>query len=176
VETLHRELSDRKVDLLITRRWVPIADERLEFEFLFDESFVVVAGARSRWVRRRDIALAELVNESWVLPSPESGFGLAVVEAFHSCGLDCPRTTVVAVPPEVRISLLMTGRYLTIFPASAVRLPARRPELRVLPVELPITRVPNGIVTLKNRTLSPVARLFADGARKVAKLLAKTEG
>jgi hypothetical protein len=36
--------------------------------------------------------------------------------------------------------------------------------------------VPNGIVILKNRTLSPVAQLFADGARKVAKPLAKAEG
>src|SRR5215470_17214791 len=119
VETLHRELSDRKVDLLITRRWVPIADERSDFEFLFDESFVIVAGAQNPWIRRRKIALAELVNESWVLPPPESRFGLAVMEAFRSSGLDCPRTTVVAIPPEVRISLLMTGHFLTIFPASA---------------------------------------------------------
>jgi DNA-binding transcriptional LysR family regulator len=176
VETLHRELSDRNVDLLVTRRWVPIADERLEFEFLFDESFVIVAGAQNRWVRRHDVALAELVNESWVLPSPESRFGLALMEAFHSCGLHYPRATVVAVPPEVRISLLMTGHYLTIFPASALRFPAKRPGLRVLPVELPMARVPNGIITLKNRTLSPVAQLFADGARKVAKPLAKTQG
>ena len=48
-----------------------------------------------------------------------------------------------------------------------------RPELRVLPVELPMARVPSGIVTLKNRTLSPVAQLFVDAARKVAKPLAK---
>jgi DNA-binding transcriptional LysR family regulator len=84
--------------------------------------------------------------------------------------------TVVAIPPEVRISLLMAGRYLTIFPASALRFPTRRPELRVLPVQLPIARVPNGIVTLKNRTLSPVARLFVDNARKVAEPLTKIKG
>jgi hypothetical protein len=42
-----------------------------------------------------------------------------------------------------------------------------------LPVELPIARLPNGIVTLKNRTISPVAQLFIDGAREVAKPLAK---
>jgi hypothetical protein len=42
-----------------------------------------------------------------------------------------------------------------------------------LPVELPIARVPSGIVTLKNRTLSPVVQLFVDSARKVAKPLAK---
>jgi DNA-binding transcriptional LysR family regulator len=176
VQTLHRKLSDRKVDLLITRRWAPIADERLGFELLFDESFVVVAGAQNPWARRRKIALAELVNESWALPPPETEFGLAMMKAFRSRGLDCPRTTVVAIPPEVRISLLMTGHFLTIFPASALRFPTRRPELRILPVEAPIACVSNGIVTLKNRTLSPVAQLFVDSARKVAKPLAKIKG
>ena len=77
------------------------------------------------------------------------------------------------IPAEVRISLLATGRFLTIFSASALRFPTRRPEIKVLPVELPIARVPIGIVTLKNRTLSPVARLFIEHAREVAKPLAK---
>jgi hypothetical protein len=42
-----------------------------------------------------------------------------------------------------------------------------------LPGELPIALVPSGIVTLKNRTLSPVGQLFVDSARNVAKALAK---
>ena len=67
----------------------------------------------------------------------------------------------------------MTGRYLTIFSASALTLPTKRSEIKVLPVELSKTRVPIGIVTLKNRRLSPVAQLFIDAAREVAKPLAK---
>src|SRR6195256_6032390 len=35
VDTLHRELVERNVDLLIARRSGPIADERLDYEFLF---------------------------------------------------------------------------------------------------------------------------------------------
>ena len=124
-------------------------------------------------LRRRRIELAELVNESWVLPPPESVIGSVAMEAFRASGLDYPRVTVVTVPPEVRMSLLATGRFLTIFPTSALRFPTRRPELKVLPVELPMARVPIGIVTLKNRTLSPVARLFIEHAREVAKPLAK---
>ncbi len=71
------------------------------------------------------------------------------------------------------MSLLATGRFLTIFPTSALNLSTRRPELKVLPVELPVARVPVGIVTLKNRTLSPTAQLFIEHAREVAKPLAK---
>ena len=68
VEALHRELSERNVDLLIARRFSPIADERLNFKFLFDDSCVVAASAQSPWARRRRVALADLVNEPWVLP------------------------------------------------------------------------------------------------------------
>jgi DNA-binding transcriptional LysR family regulator len=44
-----------------------------------------------------------------------------------------------------------------------------RPKFKVLPVELPSAPVLVGIVTLKNRTLSPAARLFIEYAREVAK-------
>jgi DNA-binding transcriptional LysR family regulator len=42
-----------------------------------------------------------------------------------------------------------------------------------LPIELPSTKQPIGLFTLKNRALSPVAQLFIDCVREVAKPLAK---
>ena len=172
-ETLHRELAERNVDLLIIRGSGPIADPRYEFESLFDDSYVVAASTRNEWVRRRKIEIAELANESWVLPPRESVIGSIVTNAFRASGLDYPRVSVVTDCPHMRVSLLATGRFVTIFPASAFRFLAKRSELKVLPVELPMARRPNGIVTLKNRALSPVAKLFIDCARDVAKPLAK---
>jgi DNA-binding transcriptional LysR family regulator len=172
-ETLHRELAERNVDLLIIRGSGPIADPRYDFEFLFDDSYVVAAGVQNQWVRRRRIEIAELVNELWVLPPPDSVIGSIVMDAFRASGLDYPRVRVVTDCPHMRISLLATGRFVTIFPASAFRFLAKRSELKVLPVELPMARRPNGIVTLKNRALSPVAQIFIDCAREVAKPLAK---
>jgi hypothetical protein len=54
-----------------------------------------------------------------------------------------------------------------------LRFRTRRPELKVLPVELPLARVPVRIVTLKNRALNPIAKLFIQHAHEVAKRLAK---
>ena len=172
-ESLHQELHERNVDLVILRSFGPISDERLDFEFLFDDSYVVAVGVQNRWARRRSIELAELVTETWVLPPPRSVIGSIARAAFRDSGLDYPRATVVTDSPHMRISLLATGRFVTIFPASVLRFPTRRPELKILPVEMPIARQPNGIVTLKNRTLSPVAQLFIDCAREVAKPPAK---
>jgi DNA-binding transcriptional LysR family regulator len=95
------------------------------------------------------------------------------MEAFRANGADYPRTTVVTDSPHARMSLLASGRFVTILPASALKFPAMRSEIKVLPVHLPRTRVPNGIVTLKARALSPVAQLFIDCAREVAKTPAK---
>jgi DNA-binding transcriptional LysR family regulator len=172
-EIIYQELSERKLDFLITRIWAPTVEHPFNFEFLFEDSFVVVAGAHNPWVRRRKIAIIELMNEPWVLPSIEMTLGRITADAFRACGLDHPRTTVVAATPEVRLSLLATGRFLSIFPTSSLRFPMPHPALKVLPVELPVARVPNGIITLKNRALSPVAQLFIEHAREVAKPLAK---
>ena len=172
-EQLESELFARNLDLLIARRWGSILDEQLSFEHLFDDPNFVVAGTQHSLARRRRIEPAEVVNEPWTLPPQESVIGALAMEAFRASGLDYPRATVVTDSPQVRISLLETGRFVTIFPASAMKFPAGRSQIMVLPVELPMARLANGIVTLKNRTLSPVTQLFIECAREVAKPLAK---
>jgi len=169
-DIVHRELNARSVDLAITRRGGLFKDEQFSFETLYDDSFVVLAGVKNPWARRRGIELAELVNEPWALPAPESSVTEAAMEAFRASGLDCPRATLVTNSPEQRISLVANGRFLTIA-ASPFR--TRHPELKVLPVELPMARMPVGIVTVKTRRLSPVAKLFIQHAHEVAKPLTK---
>ena len=44
-EIIYQELSERKLDFLITRIWAPTIEHPFDFEFLFEDSFVVVAGA-----------------------------------------------------------------------------------------------------------------------------------
>jgi len=170
---LYRKLRDRNLDLLIARKF-GLIDERLEFESLFDDSpYLVAAGARSPWARRRRIELAELVNESWVLPLPSGPIGSVAMEAFRASGLAYPRRTVFVDTAEGRINLLASGRFLTILARSTLRFSTGRPKFKVLPVELPSSPVLVGIVTLKNRTLSPAARLFIEHARELTKALAK---
>src|SRR5204863_6684904 len=94
LEILHPELRERKVDLLIARRLGLFTEEKFDFEILFDDSPVVVASVQSLWVRKRRIALTELVNETWLLPPPERALGPIYLEAFRASGLGYPRTAV----------------------------------------------------------------------------------
>jgi DNA-binding transcriptional LysR family regulator len=171
-DTLYRELSERNIDFMIARKGSRFSDQKLGFEILYDPSLVVMAASRSPWVRRRRIALTELVDEPWVLPPPEGTMGPAYLDVLRAGGLDHPRIAVFATQPGARLNLVATGRFLTIMTISVLRF-SKRPEIAVLPVKLQHARAPVGIITLKNRTLSSVARLFIDEAREVAKPLAK---
>ncbi len=53
---------------------------------------------------------------------------------------------------------------------------ARLTSMKVLPVDLPVRPFPVAIVTLKNRTLSPVVERFIECAREVAKSMAGRPG
>jgi DNA-binding transcriptional LysR family regulator len=170
---LGRDLHERNVDFLVARKSGFLAGEQLGFEGLYDDFHVVAAGPQNSCVRRRKIALTDLLDEPWVLPPRDSGIGSIVIEAFRASALDYPRTTVVTDDAQMRMGLVASGGFLSIFPNSLLRFPSKRPEIKVLPVELQRTDVPVSIVTLKNRTLSPVARLFIEHAREVAKPLAK---
>jgi hypothetical protein len=43
------------------------------------------------------------------------------------------------------------------------------PAIKALPIQLPATRQPVVLITLRNRAISPVAQLFINFARELAK-------
>ena len=59
---------------------------------------------------------------------------------------------------------------------AAFRFGPKNPTVKVLPVQLPALTRHVGIITLKGRMISPVAQLFIDCARELAKPLAKRKG
>jgi DNA-binding transcriptional LysR family regulator len=174
VEPLHASLINRDVDFLIARCSGSLAsDERLDHEFLFDDTYAVGTGRKNPWARRRNIELAKLANERWILPPPDSTTGSVALAAFQAVGLGYPRTTVIAEPVDVRTRLLGTGRFITIFPQSVFKFSASRSELKVLSVRQSFRRVPVDIVTLKGRTISPLAQQVIEEARQAAKQFAR---
>jgi DNA-binding transcriptional LysR family regulator len=97
---------------------------------------------------------------------------MVVHEAFRANGLQVPRAAVSSTLP-VRTAMLSTGRFLSMVPRVVLQFPAKNQAFRALNIDLPTTLRPLAIVTLKNRTLNPVAQLFTEWAREATKPLAK---
>jgi DNA-binding transcriptional LysR family regulator len=172
LDRLLRELRDRSIDLAIGTSIAPISDEDMESELLFRDRLVIVAGVSSKLAGRRKIKPDELLGEPWTFPPAGSIPGTNIANAFQSAGLSCPRPTVPTDSISAIIHLLAAGRFLTVLPESMIRFRVKNLPLKVLPVELPARQLSVVIVTMKNRTLSPLAKLFIDSARVMSTPLA----
>jgi DNA-binding transcriptional LysR family regulator len=138
----------------------------------YDQLFVVV-GARSKWARKGRFALTDLADDPWIQSVPEMQPGSPTLEAFRTLGLAGPRCVVFSASLNLRYGLLATGRFVTMIPDSVLRYGPERAPIRILPIKLPRWHVPTCVMTLKHRTLSPLAQLFIELLRELAKPLAR---
>ena len=161
-----QELRERNVDLVIGRMPRELAADDLSSEILFEEPFLAVAGMNSKPARRRSITLAELIAEPWVLPPYSSLPGSLILGFFRANNLQPPQPSITTLSGQLTVTLIASGRFVGVLPSSVAQFNVRRAGLKILPLKLPPVRIPASIVTLKNRTLSPPAKLFVNCARQ----------
>jgi DNA-binding transcriptional LysR family regulator len=169
------ELLERRVDVCLTLLPQPFEAKlakEFDAEFLFHDAICLAAGSQSPWACRRKIRLADLVDQRFILPASHLPGAACVMEAFRAAGLPPPRVTVSTSSVHLRNLLGRTGRFVLAVPISVLELYADLFRLKKLSIELPRAQLPLGIVTLKNRTLSPTAELFIECAREVTKSMA----
>ena len=180
IQIQYAGLRARKYDLILTRLLVPRAgdpfvEQDFHVEALFNDQLVVAVGRHSRWAHRRRIDLAELIDEPWILTAPGTWNYARVAEAFEAQKLDMPRVCLRTFSVHLRTHLLASGHFITVLPNSVMRVNSERYALKALPIDLPVRQWPVAIVTLKNRTLSPVVERLIECAREVTKSLARHE-
>jgi DNA-binding transcriptional LysR family regulator len=170
VSEQYRELRQRKIDLALGRIGQPHEDD-IDTEILFYDRIVAVAGLQNRWSRRRKIELSELAGEPWALPPVESPVGVLLADVFRAHGLKFPPKGSARGSVHLLGALIAKGAFLGIFPGSLLSFGSNLPPLKILPLQLPVQPLPVGIMTVKNRTISPATRLFIECARELAKPL-----
>jgi DNA-binding transcriptional LysR family regulator len=169
--TLQQELGERNIEIAIGPAQGALSDENMISEILFFDRLLVVTGRRSKWFRQTKIKLADLLGDHWIFPHGILSASL-IADAFRGAGVSAPPATVSSRSPRLNDILLASGRFLTIYPESALRLSANYLPFKALPVELPSPPRRVILVNLKNRTLSPTAQLFISCLREVTKPLA----
>ena len=161
-------LRDRKVELVLGRLPATMTELDLVAETLFDEPNVVVAGSQSRWAKKRNLALADLMAEPWVLAEPGSLARSLHDELFQRNGVEAPSATVLTVSLHLYMRLIETGRWLGLVPASVMRFGGKDMKLKVLSVRVSTPPSPVGLITVKDRTLTPLGERFIECTRRVA--------
>jgi DNA-binding transcriptional LysR family regulator len=164
------ELRDRSIDLMLSRIPSPFNEADLEAEVVYDDPVVVVASRRSKWARMRKLKLADLAGERWILPPSDTMPGSLTAKLFHASCVELPLAPVTTLSIHLWSRLAADAHFVTMIPTSVLRFGNRDGSLKVLPIKLPAQQRPVGVVTLKNRTLGSVAKLFIECVRRTVKL------
>lgn len=163
------DLLERKLDLVIGIVPKPVIRDAFDgdanVETLFDDTFVVVAGKRSRWARRRKLGFEELAEAQWILANMNTWNYIGLTDAFRARGLQMPNIAVVTFSLPLRLDFVINNEFLTVFAKSV----AARYPVRPLALDLPLRSLAVVLITPRNRMLSPVAESFIASARETAK-------
>jgi DNA-binding transcriptional LysR family regulator len=168
-DLIGHHLAERVCEFVVARPYQLPLPADMTGEPLYTDRVRVVVGATSPFARRRKVRIEELAGESWILSTNEVQAASPIAEAFEAVGLPMPRIRMVTGSLNIRQKLVPTGRFVTVMPHSLLHFVARRPELKVLPIELPAWHTPTMILTLRNRTLGPAANIMMDEIRTLAR-------
>lgn len=114
------------------------------------------------------------MNEPWIPPPHGSPDFVAVAEAFRQQGLEPPIASIATHSVSLCHRLLASGRFLAMQPVVMARLAEHMP-IRMLDVDFVGFARPVGAMTIKGRTLSPLAALFIKHAHELANSLPKAD-
>jgi DNA-binding transcriptional LysR family regulator len=166
---LHRrDLRERQVELVVTPVTGLHLGEDTAVEILFEDRHVVMVARNSKWARRRNVTLADLMDEPWILPPRGTPIDAYLTQGFRAAGVEAPRMRVATFSLPLHEQLVASGAFVTALPGSMVRF-GRRLPLKVLPIAFPAPARPIGVLTLKNRMVSPLTEIFLDCARALAR-------
>jgi DNA-binding transcriptional LysR family regulator len=170
-DVLLHGLRRRDIELVISRLADFVSDEDLDVNTLFHDELAVICSKNNRWARKRGVRLADLVGEPWVFPHASAFLSKIMKAAFDEQRLDMPRARVTTQSTYALSVLVANGPFLAMHPGTMLTTPNEHPQLTAVDVRLPKTRGPIGLITLKRRSLSPVANLFLQAASGVAKAI-----
>lgn len=164
-------LPSRLIDFAVVRPLrLPVPPDLVAVPLL-RERMVVGVGQSHPLARRRSVRLEELREQYWILSANELMPESPLVRALVAEGLPLPDRVLVSGSLQTRLSLLPTGRFVTLFPHTIFPFGNFAARIKVLRTELPRWTVPTMVLRLKNRIPLPAAALALEVLLEMSKPL-----
>jgi len=167
-KSMVERLLDGQLDMVLGRILDSSTVPLLNFEPITDEVHHLIVRASHPLVGRTDLRLAELVEQSWIVPPTGSILRDRLTALFLSEGLDPPMETVETLAVPLVVSLLTNTDMVVALPRELVQGQIAAGELVALPFDLKLRMDVYGIITRQGHVLSPGAEILVDALREAA--------
>jgi len=168
-----RQLVERllqgHLDLVVGRVLDPtLADELVYEPLAAEEPHSIIASAKHPLAARKGLQLEDLIEQPWILPPPGSLVRERLIALYAQRGWSLPANIVEAVALPVITPLLQQSEMVVALPEEVVLPYCDAGILSVLVRNLPLGVGAFGLITRRNRPLSPGAQLMLNTLREVA--------
>jgi DNA-binding transcriptional LysR family regulator len=163
------QLQRGKLDFMIGRILGTGDPSGLLYEELTEEPACAVVRPGHPLLERKDLSLADIAGQPWIVPPHGSILRHRFDMMFHRVGLEPPANVVDSTAPLLVLSLLRQTDSLHVVPLEVAQYYASLKVLRILPIELPCKMDAFGIIKLRDHLLSPAAEALLGAIRGAAK-------
>jgi DNA-binding transcriptional LysR family regulator len=162
-------LQRGSLDFMIGRILEEDGASGLLYEELTIEPACAVARIGHPLLAEKNLTLADLATQAWILPPPGSLLRHRWELMFRRAALEPPANAVDTTALLLITALLQQTDSLHVMPVEVARYYASLNVLSILPIELPCTMDAFGIITRQSHLMSPGAALLLKEVRAAAK-------
>jgi molybdate transport repressor ModE-like protein len=155
-------LDAGELDLVIGRITEGRAHGDYRSTVLAIEPLSVVVGARNSRALSKDLTLAALMNDPWVLQPRPSPMREVLEQEFRLHGLDVPRNLVETASMHTTVFLINEAPMVAVLPAALALRHAAEGLLAVLPLALRHRLEPYRAIVPRQRPLGAAAKRFLE--------------
>ncbi|HZZ93659.1 MAG TPA: LysR family transcriptional regulator [Usitatibacter sp.] len=161
-------LREARLDIVLGNVPSSLAGTDLVFEPLLDEPLAVVAGLHHPLAHRRRLRWNDVAACEWIVYPQETALR-PLLEGLLSAGSRAEGPTAIETASVVATTMLLERTdMLAVMPRDVAEHYARGGNVKILPLAVPVSLGPIGIVRHRDRELSPAVIAFVDEVRRIA--------
>jgi DNA-binding transcriptional LysR family regulator len=167
-DVLMERLSQGKVDILVARLFAQHDKTELRYEVIAEEPVCAVARPGHPLLREPRLGLRDVVGAGWIVPPTGSVLRHRFDLMFQEVGLQGPVNVIETSAMLFTTKMLQQSDMLGVIATDVARYYAEHGILAVLPIALPCQMDAFGIITRRDRLLSPGASVMLKAIKAAA--------
>ena len=167
-DVLIEKLNQNKLDILVARLFAQHDKSDLRYEVLTEEPISAVARPGHPLLRATNLTLSDIAEAGWIVPPAGSVLRHRFELMFQEIGLRAPVNLIETGALLFTSKMLQKSDMLSVMATDVARYYAEYGLMSVLPIELPCQMEAFGIITRRDRLLSPAAEVMLRAIRSTA--------
>jgi DNA-binding transcriptional LysR family regulator len=167
-DVLIEKLNQNKLDILVARLFAQHDKSDLRYEVLTEEPISLVVRVGHPLLRVDSLTLPEIADEGWIVPPAGSVLRHRFELMFQEIGLRAPVNLIETGALLFTTKMLQKSDMLSVLATDVARYYADHGLMAILPIELPCQMEAFGIITRRDRLLSPAAEVMLRAIRATA--------